>query len=285
MATRAGRVGFCGRKLKDGMVSIDIDPVILEIGPLAVRWYGLMYAVGILVGLYVAMPYALQKGLKEEDIWKVFWPAAVAAFLGGRLYFVLQQDLGPYLAQPWRILATWEGGMAFYGAIFGGLAAIVVTCRVYRVPLWPLLDAAALFATVGQAFGRIGNLINGDIVGYPTTSPWGVVYPRSPFVASPTTAYEPAAAYELLFNLALFFILWNVRFRLRPDGLVCALYLILYAVGQFGLFFGRDNVVVWMGLKQAQVTSLVVLPFALGIFYWRWRQRMGADVPAGRREA
>lgn len=254
------------------MITVNIDPVILEIGPLAVRWYGLMYAVGILVGLYVALPYALQKGLKEDDIWKVFWPTAVAAFLGGRLYFVLQQDLGPYLAQPWRILATWEGGMAFYGAIFAGIAAIAVTCAVYRIPLWPLLDAAAIFATVGQAFGRIGNLINGDIVGYPTTSPWGVVYPRSPFVTSPTTPYEPAAVYELLFNLFLFFVLWNLRFRLRPDGLLFALYLVLYAAGQFVLFFGRDNVIVWMGLKQAQLTSLVVLPVALAIFYWRWRR-------------
>ncbi|HEX8917022.1 MAG TPA: prolipoprotein diacylglyceryl transferase, partial [Chloroflexota bacterium] len=148
-----------------GFIVIDIDPIIAQIGPLIFRWYGLMYVVGIAVGLWVAMPFAKERGISEDDLWTAVWPSVIAGFIGARLYFVVQQPLGPYLEQPWRIFATWEGGMAFYGAIFGVIATLYVVSRMKRLSVWKILDAGALFAVVGQAFGRIGNIINGDIVG------------------------------------------------------------------------------------------------------------------------
>ncbi len=250
-------------------IVIDINPILAQIGPFAIRWYGLMYDVGIIVGLLIAYPYARQRGLSDDDIWAAVWPSIVAGFVGARLYFVAQQPLGPYLAEPWRIVATWEGGMAFYGAIFGVVIALVVVARRRGMSLWTIFDTGALFAVVGQAFGRVGNIINGDIVGAQTTLPWGFIYrhPNS-FVADHTVAYQPAAVYELMFNLVLFALLWSIRHRMPRPGLLFSVYLAGYSLGQLALFFLRaSEPVVALGLKQAQLTALVVL-IGAGVMGW-----------------
>ncbi len=170
--------------------------------------------------------------------------------------------------------------MAFYGAIFGATVALAIACSREGISFWTLMDGAAIFAVVGQAFGRIGNIINGDIVGYPTDLPWGFIYthPRS-FVPDHTLAYQPAAVYELLSNIVLFAILWSLRFRLRRPGLLFVTYLILYSIGQFFLFFVRDNEVLLFGLKQAQLTAIVVLILALPLWWWL-RTRPAPQQPA-----
>lgn len=250
-------------------IPIGIDPVLLRLGPLAVRWYGLMYVIGITVALWVVLPYVRKRGIDEGQVWSLFWYAAVAGLVGARLYYVVQSDLGYYLTNPEHILATWEGGMAFYGAIFAVVPVIAIFCRLRGVNTWALLDGVALFALLGQSIGRIGNIINGDIVGYPTDLPWGTVY-TNPNALAPQlgVAYQPAAAYELIFGVAAFLALWRLRFYFKHDGLLFATYLIVYSVGQFVIFFLRDNAVVALGLKQAQLTAIVVLMVAFALVYW-----------------
>ncbi len=253
-------------------ITVNVDPILLQLGPLALRWYGLMYVVGIAAGLYVALPYARQRGLDDEKFWSVFWWGLIAGLVGARLYYVVQSDLGAFVLEPWRIFAVWEGGMAFYGAMVGAGVAVAVACRRAGVPFWTLADAGAILGVVGQGFGRIGNIVNGDVIGYPTDLPWGFVYqhPRS-FVPDHTVAYQPAAVYELLFNVVLFAILWRLRFRFRQPGLLFAVYVIAYSVGQFVLFFGRDNEVVFWGLKNAQLTAVVMIVAGLALWWWRKR--------------
>jgi phosphatidylglycerol:prolipoprotein diacylglycerol transferase len=245
------------------MFVIDIDPVIVHLGPIALRWYGLLYVVGIFAGLRVALPYARSIGLDEDLAWSVFGPALVCGLLGGRLYYVIQSDLGGYLREPWRILATWEGGMAFFGAVFGATGAIAFVAwrrHLSRETLGKLLDGAALFAAVGQAFGRIGNIINGDVLGPPTDLPWGVAYVNpGAFAPELGVYYHPAAVYELLFNLFLIAVLWALRYRLPRPGLLFVTYLGLYCVGQVLIFFWRNNDVLLLGLRQGQLTALAVL--------------------------
>jgi phosphatidylglycerol---prolipoprotein diacylglyceryl transferase len=266
------------------LITINIDPVLLYVaGYPLVRWYGLMYVVGILVGLWVAIPYAKARGISEDDVWTIFWPAAIAGLVGARLYYVAQSNPLSYLPQPWRILATWEGGMAFYGAVFGALIAAAVVCWRRQIDFWRILDMAAIFAVVGQAFGRIGNIINGDILGYVTTLPWGFVYvnPNS-FAPQRGVAYQPAAVYELLFNIVFFVVLWRLRFRFKTPGMLFAIWLIGYSVGQFLIFFVRDNVVLFYGLKQAQLTALVVLVACVPlVLYLRSRKHDGGEIDQG----
>jgi phosphatidylglycerol---prolipoprotein diacylglyceryl transferase len=262
------------------VITINIDPVAFHIGPLAVRWYGLMYIVGIAVGLLVAWPYARSKGLTQDQLEKVVVWAVPAGLVGARLYYVFQQPLGPYLAEPWRVFAFWEGGMAFYGAIFAVAIVLFVAGWRLKFSILRLLDAGAVFAVVGQFFGRIGNIINGDVIGYPTSLPWGFVYANpDSFAPRHDIAYQPAAVYEALINVLLFGLLWWLRHRLKP-GVLFFVYIIGYSVSQIIVFFWRDNVVLFWGLKQAQLTAIAVIIAAVIVFFAvRWWQ--GRAVPEG----
>jgi phosphatidylglycerol:prolipoprotein diacylglycerol transferase len=255
------------------MIVVNVNPVAFHIGPLAVRWYGLMYLVGITAGLLVAWPYAKSKGVTEAQLEKILYWAIPAGLVGARLYFVIQQPLGPYLAQPWRILAVWEGGMAFYGAIFAVVIVLLIAGWRYKISILKLLDIAAIFGAVGQFFGRIGNFINGGVIGYPTNLPWGVVYahPNS-FAPRHDIAYQPAAAYEALINVILFGLLWWLRNKVKP-GILFFVYILGYSLSQIIVFFWRDNVVVLFGLKQAQLTAIGVIVVAVAVFLVLYRRQ------------
>jgi phosphatidylglycerol---prolipoprotein diacylglyceryl transferase len=260
------------------MITININPIIFSIGSLSIRWYGLMYFVGITIGLLVAWPYAKWKGFTNEQMMNIVAWSVPAGFIGARLYYVVQQPLGPYFSNPLRILAFWEGGMAFYGAIFAVVIAVWITTRQMKLSFLKLMDVAVLFAVVGQFFGRIGNVINGDVLGYPTTLPWGFIYahPNS-FAPRHDIAYQPAAVYEALSNILLFGILWWLRKKVKT-GMLFFIYIIGYSVGQIIVFFFRDNEVVFLGLKQAQLTAIGVIIVAVAVFAWA-RKRQQIDKP------
>src|SRR6266436_249079 len=266
-------------------IYINIDPVIVHIGSLALRWYGLMYVVGIVIALWVIRGYTRRKGISTEIVYRLLWWCIVAGLIGGRLYFVVQQPnlFSYYLAQPWHIIATWEGGMAFFGAIFLVVPVLFWRARAERINPLVALDAGGLFAATGQIFGRIGNIINGDIVGYHSTLPWATIYqnknsffcmglPDPSQCGQVATAVQPAAAYELLANIVLLALLFFLSRRLRRPGALILIYLFGYVITQFLLFFVRDNLIVnflgldW-GLKQAQWTSLVVFILLLPVTY------------------
>jgi phosphatidylglycerol---prolipoprotein diacylglyceryl transferase len=260
-------------------IYINIDPVIVHIGPVALRWYGLMYVVGIIMGVLFMRGYTIRKGIRQDIVYRILWWCIVAGLIGGRLYFVVQQPnfVSFYLAQPQHILATWEGGMAFFGAIFFVIPVLFWRAKVERINPLVALDGGALFAAAGQLFGRIGNIINGDIIGYKSTLPWATVYqnPNSFACLNPATCnvpVQPAAVYELLTNIVLLALLLFLSYRLRRPGALLLVYLYGYVITQFLLFFVRDNVIVnflglnW-GLKQAQWTSLVVFIFLLPITF------------------
>jgi phosphatidylglycerol---prolipoprotein diacylglyceryl transferase len=256
------------------MITINIDPVLFSIGSLSVRWYGLMYIVGITVGLLVAWPYSKSKGIASDQMEKIVLYTVPAGFVGARLYYDLQQPLEQFVSQPWRLIAVWEGGMAFYGAIFAVVITIIILTWRMKIPVWKFLDTAVIFAAVGQFFGRIGNIINGDVLGYPTTLPWGFIYahPNS-FAPRHDIAYQPAAVYEALINIILFSILWVLRNRVKP-GILFFVYIIGYSLSQIIVFFWRDNEILFLGLKQAQVTAIGVIIAAVILFIYYSRQRV-----------
>ncbi len=247
-----------------GYFTINVDPVLVKVGPFSLRWYALMYLLAIVVGMLVMVPYARSRGITSEQIWNVAAGVVIAGLIGGRLYYVVQNDPGHYANHPGDIIALWQGGMAFFGAVFLGVPVLLVLARVEKVPLGVALDCVAIFAPLAQAVGRIGNLINGDIIGYPSNLPWAVKYtnPNNSFIPQSLhdnpVPVQPAGAYEFLFCIGLFAVLWPLRNRLKPAGMLFVLYLSLYCVGQFVLFIWRDNEIVTLGLKQAQITAVAV---------------------------
>jgi phosphatidylglycerol:prolipoprotein diacylglycerol transferase len=284
-------------------IIINIDPVFY-IGPLAIHWYGVAYVVGIMIGLWAILRYTKRLGLNPEIVYSVFWWAALAGLIGGRLYFVIQQPdlVSNYLEKPLNIIAVWNGGMAFFGAIFLGLATVAFVSWRRKLPIWLALDIATFFAAVGQIFGRFGNLVNGDIVGYPAGTlsvppdtshcalpasapclgsvsdphvlPWATLYTNPHAFTQTSVPVHPAAAYEMLMNLILLAILIPLLLRLPriKMGLVSLVYLVGYAITQFIVFFfrGSEPIVPFLGidaLKQAQWTAIFVLIAMIPYYY------------------
>lgn len=241
-------------------IHIGIDPVAFHIGPAAVHWYGIGYVVAIAVAIYFCRRYLHNRGLTDDQFDTVVPLAIAAGFVGGRLYFLLQNNFFWYLRHPLEMFAVWDGGMAFFGAILGGALAVALFAWRKHWPLAPMCDVAAMFALMGQPIGRFGNIINGDILGAPTHLPWGFVYtnPHS-FAASNTIAYQPAAIYEMLCNLVLIGALYPIRKRVAP-GWFAMLYVAGYCITQVIVFFWRDTEpVLALGLKQAQLTAIALL--------------------------
>jgi len=261
------------------LIKIGIDPVLVTIGGLKIHWYGIMIALGLYAGIQVALRDAPRRGINRDQLMNVALLAAVLGIVGGRLYYVVQNNPSFYVHHPAEIIAVWQGGMAFFGAIFGGALAMVISAWRWRMPFWSLLDVGALGMTIGQAIGRVGNIINGDIVGYKTNG-WGFEYTNPNTFGPLNVPVQPASLYELLISLALFLLLWNLRTRIHPEGMLAMIYIVLYSVSQFFIFFVRDNILVLGGLKQAQVTALVVIAITLPVIAYLLRRERLARPPA-----
>ncbi len=272
-----------------GYIILNIDPVLLRLGPLAMRWYGLMYVLAIAIGLTVIFRWARKLGLHDDQVWGLFIWTAVAGLVGGRLYFVIQQPdlVRNYLLKPINIIAVWNGGMAFFGAIFLASLTLFLIAPRYGIDRWLVVDGGALFGAVGQIFGRFGNIINGDILGYqagaPVTPPQGICLnaPCVSYVADPHVLawafvylnpnsfapqgipFQPAPVYEIMLNLIALAILWPLRLALPhiKTGVFFAMYVAMYAISQFVVFFyrGTEPITPFLGvntLKQAQWTAI-----------------------------
>ena len=250
------------------MLTINIDPVLIHLGPFAISWYGLAVGTAILVGIWLTSSEAARKGLPTEQVSDMMLWIALGGIVGARLLFVL--DRWPFFAaNPSQIIAIQTGGLSIMGAILsGGLVAGILAWR-QRLPLRRLFDAAAPGLILGQAIGRLGCLVTGDTLGKPTDGSWGIVY-LNPGSHAPAlgVAYQPAFFYEQLWDLLVFAILWRLRMRLRVDGHLFALYLGLYAIGKFVITFVRlDPVYAW-GFQQSHFIALGLIVVALGWFVW-----------------
>lgn len=225
----------------------EIDPVIVSIGPLAVRWYGLAYVVGILLGWLYA-----RRLVANERLWPgntapmrpadlddfVVW-AAIGIVLGGRLGYVLFYDLPSFLADPLSILAVWNGGMSFHGGLIGTTIAIVLFARSRNINIWFLLDTMAAVVPIGLFFGRIANFINAELWGRPTDLPWAVVFPNGgPLPRHPSQLYEAALEGILLFLVLR--LLTHYALRLKRPRFVTGAFVAGYGLCRIFVEFFRE---------------------------------------------
>jgi phosphatidylglycerol---prolipoprotein diacylglyceryl transferase len=268
-------------------VNIGINPVAFELGPLSVHWYGIGYVVAIGVGIWFAVRYAKERGLHEDLLWDIAPWAILAGLAGGRFYYIIQNDPGSYLSDPARIIEVWRGGMAFFGAIIFVSAVVIFFSWYRKQPLPAMLDVAALFAMIGQPIGRLGNIINGDVLGPATDLPWGFVYTHpDSFAPDTTTAFHPAGVYALVVGLIVIAVLYPIRNRFAPGWFAVA-YLGTYCVTQFLLFFWRSEPEIALGLQQAQWTAIVLMGLLAVVVAYIWQQGSrplaaeGAIVPTG----
>ncbi len=228
-----------------------INPEILRIGPFAIRWYGLMYAVGfaasfVLVRHQILMQGRNQRGKGQGKIEKAMIPLAFleslytylvfGLIIGARFGYVLFYDLPSYLKNPLEIFAVWHGGMSFHGGMVGTMVACILCCRRYKVDFWTVADLVVVTAPIGLAAGRLGNFINGELYGRATDVPWAMVFPAGgPLPRHPSQLYE-----FFLEGVLLFTILWLAKNRKHTPGMMFALTLFLYGLFRFIVEFFRQ---------------------------------------------
>lgn len=268
------------------LVITDPLPPGFYLGPLPIRFYGLAYAIAFLVGSVVATRHLARKGVEPNVTGNIIFWAIAFGLIGARLYFDLQSGWWFYLTHPQHIFAVWEGGMAFFGAIFAALTVLVVMARRHHINFWDLLDAGVLFAAVGQPIGRLGNVMNGEILGPPSNLPWAIRYTNPASMAPHVgVAYQPANLYEAVGVLLILGLLLYLRRRGVPSGMLGLTYLTLYPVSQLILFYWRtdyETPAIWWGLKQAQLTAIAMLLTIVPIFafaWWRWRLKTKVLLP------
>lgn len=247
------------------LIEIDIDPVIVRIGPLALRWYSLMIMVGVSVGVWLSSRFAAKRGISPDDTYSAAFWVVGGGIIGARLAHVIDR-FDFYRADPLKILAIYEGGLAIWGGVLvGGLAGWWFTQR-NGISFWPFADSVAHGTLLGQAIGRFGCIINGDVAGKPTGGDWGFVYtnpgallPKAEYFNVPT---HPYPLFEMGLDLALFGLLFLVARRARFDGAVFLVYCVGYSFIRFLLTFVREEEIFLFGLQQAQVLSLLVIVLA-----------------------
>ena len=257
------------------MIYLNVDPIIFSLGHIHIGWYGLFIALGVGVALWLTAREANRRGIVSDEIYGGALWVIGAGVVGARLFHVVD-NWQTYAANPAAIFGT--AGLAIYGALVGGLAAVVVYARVRRLPLGRLLDSTALAIPLAQAIARIGCFINGDNYGVPTNPPlpWSVVWtnPNS-MVPDHTVAYQPAQLYELVWDLIVFGIVWKLRDHVRGEGVLFLIYATLYSFGRFFISFVREDNIYFANLRQAQIIALAVMALAVPLAVW-WNRRATA---------
>jgi phosphatidylglycerol:prolipoprotein diacylglycerol transferase len=265
----------------------EIDPVALRLGPIAVKWYGLAYMAGLLLGwLYV------KHLLRQARLWPndkaPFTPdraddlllfMTVGVLVGGRLGNVLFYEPAYYFNNPLEIPAVWKGGMAFHGGLIGSIIAIVLFARRVGADAWSVLDVCAAATPIGLFFGRLANFINAELWGRPSSMPWAMVFPEAgPMPRHPSQLYEAA-----LEGLVLFALLWwlaQTRLALRRPGVVAGTFLAGYAVARSVCELFREPDFL-LGLLSAGILySLPMLAVGIWMIWWSGRRMpASAHVP------
>lgn len=251
------------------------DPVALHLGPLAIRWYGLMYLLAFALVLVLGrlrIRHHPWTGWNLEMLDDVLFYGVLGVILGGRLGYVLFYKPMDYLQDPAAILRVWEGGMSFHGGLIGVSLALAVFAQRRGLSWLAVTDFIAPLVPLGLGAGRIGNFINGELWGRPANVPWAMIFPQVDGVPR-----HPSQLYEFaLEGLALFVIVWLYARKPRPVGAVSAVFLIGYGSFRFLVEFTRepDSFLgpLALGLSMGQWLSLPMIAAGLGLLAWAKRR-------------
>ena len=251
------------------MITISIDPVAFAIGPIEVRWYGIMIALAILtVVLWTAWQVKKGANISYDTVFTAALVGIPSGVILSRLLHVI--DGWEYYSQhPGEIIGG--GGLTAYGAVLGATLGIWIYSRFSRFQFGYFADAVAPGIILAQAIGRVGCTLNGCCYGLETFLPWSIVYTHPGSLCPLGVTVHPTQVYEIIWNLLVFGVLLKLRGRLKPDGSLFLIYLSLYSAYRLGTDFLRDGTSFLFGLHQAQVIAIIVLAIAIPFLALRTR--------------
>ena len=249
----------------------EFDPVAIQIGPLAVHWYGLMYVVAFGLGWWLGRVRATDpaRGWRGSDVDDVLFYVALGVVAGGRFGYMLFYDLGGLLREPLSVLRVWEGGMSFHGGLLGVIVAMLLYARRRSRPFFEVADFIAPLVPLGIAAGRVGNFINGNLWGRPSDLPWAMVFPGAGELPR-----HPSQLYQaLLEGVALFALLWWFSRRPRPVMATSGLFLLAYAVFRSAAELVRvpDRQYGYIAFDWLTMGQVLCLPMAIAGAWLLWR--------------
>jgi len=252
----------------------EIDPVIFSVGPLSVRWYGLMYLIGFVAAYWIILALARRRNLPldRDGVADFLFYGVLGVVLGGRLGYTLIYNPAYFLRHPLEILYVWEGGMSFHGGLLGVVVATLIFCRQRKLAVLPFGDVLVTAATIGLGCGRIGNFINGELWGRPTDLPWGMVFPGAGELPR-----HPSQLYQaFLEGFVLFLVLWWLHRRQVRPGIPFFVFFLLYGSFRFLVEFVREPDahlgLLSAGLSMGQWLSLPMILFGVAGLVWLHRR-------------
>jgi phosphatidylglycerol:prolipoprotein diacylglycerol transferase len=258
-----------------------VSTATIKYGPITIHWYGIVVALAIVVAFVVSAFVARARGQRVEPLAGIVFLILLAGLIGARVWYYMFRRSW-YSPDPGRIFAVWQGGMALHGALIGGVLAILIVTWNRGLDFWEWADICAAGAIVGQAIGRIGDVLNHQAFGPPTAGPLFVTIPpenRPPQYAA-FAHFTPTAAYECIWDLVVFavivglLVLQRWRPRLLPSGSVFLAYLVLYSLGRIPLEGLRVDSL-WLGnLRVAQLASGLIIVVAATLYAMRLTRRV-----------
>lgn len=255
-----------------GIVFNYIDPVAFNLGPLSVRWYGIIIAVGILLGYFVAQRALVKAGLHKDTLVDIIFYSALFGFIAARIYFVIFQ--WPYYAEnPSEIIKIWHGGIAIHGGLIGGFLAGVIVCKVKNLNPFQIGDIVAPSIILAQGIGRWGNFMNHEAHGGPVSRAFLEQLHLPNFIIENMYIngqyYHPTFLYESIWDVAGFIILVNIRKHLKL-GETFFLYLTWYSIGRFFIEGLRtDSLMLTSNIRVAQLVSILLILISISLIVYR----------------
>jgi len=240
-----------------------VSPIIFQIGPLSIRWYGALIMAGVILGMFLAGREAKRQAVSIEFIHNLFFYLLISAIIGARLYYIIF-SWDSYRDNLREIFAFWHGGLAIHGAVIGGIVSGLIYTRLKGFSFWLAADICAPSLILGQAIGRWGNFFNQEAFGRPTNLPWGIFIDEAhrPLQYIQQTHFHPTFLYESLWNFCVFlFLLWVRRRKGVIRGDVFLAYLLLYSLGRFWIEGLRTDSLMFADIRVAQIVSLLLILF------------------------
>jgi len=247
----------------------EINPYIFKLGSLEVRWYGLAYILGILLGFKLIAKYLKSNlGFTKDEVYDFITYIIIGVMIGGRVGYIIFYDIFYYLNNLPEIIAFWHGGMSYHGGALGVVFSTAIYCKRHKKNFLGVMDLIGVGSTIGIGLGRITNFINAELVGRVTNVPWAMIFPQD------RVARHPSQLYEAFFEgLVLFVVLYLImRFIKLKHGGLFALYLIFYGLFRFFLEFFREPDIqlgyIVSFLTAGQILCLVMVVHGVLIYYY-----------------